>query len=176
MGIWKWMKHVPFSPLARSIRCRSGVSRKLPACVLIALLVASPLAAKPSFGFRIMPGYYIPVGDTLLKPGFGVSGSFDFFPVSYLGFFVDGEYVSIGPRQCVRDQPFRRQLRYELCLVPGRALDATRRPHGRRLLGIAKRHEPVRPLRRCARVGRLPDQSRRQRRSPYGRQALCLPP
>jgi tetratricopeptide (TPR) repeat protein len=96
MGIWKWMKHASFSPLARSARCLSGAGRRLPACVLIALLAAAPLAAKPTFGFRIMPGYYIPVGDTLLKPGFGVSGTFDFFPVSYLGFFIDGEYVSIG--------------------------------------------------------------------------------
>lgn len=97
MGIWKWMKHTAISPLCRARTASSRVAgRRLPACVLIALLAAAPLAAKPTFGFRIMPGYYIPVGDSLLKPGFGVDGSFDFFPVSFLGFFVDGEYVSIG--------------------------------------------------------------------------------
>ncbi len=66
------------------------------AIILVILFTARPLVASPSFAFRVMPGYYVPVGDDYLKPGAGGSIAVDFLPTSFFGFTADGEYVSVG--------------------------------------------------------------------------------
>lgn len=97
MGIWKWMKGTSCSPLIGRNR---GASVRLPVFVLVCALSSVPLSAKPSFALRVMPAWYLPVGDSFLDTkmtgGPGGAVALDFKPFRNIGFFVDGEYVSVG--------------------------------------------------------------------------------
>lgn len=83
MGIWKWMKN-------------TKARRYIPVLVLVVFFTSGTLSSEPTLGFRVLPGYYIPLGDSLLQPGFGGALVVDFMPISAFGFFAQGEYVNVG--------------------------------------------------------------------------------
>lgn len=62
---------------------------------LVCLLSAANTGAEFSVGMRVMPGYYIPIGETVLHSGPGAAAVVDFHLFPAFSVFVQGEYVSI---------------------------------------------------------------------------------
>jgi tetratricopeptide (TPR) repeat protein len=68
----------------------------LPVMALVILLPVKELSANPTFGARLMPGYTIPLGNSIVLYGLGGAAAFDFMPVDWFGVFVQGEYMSLA--------------------------------------------------------------------------------
>jgi hypothetical protein len=99
MGIWTWMTkrkssrvHGRPGRLVRSVRPVKFV----PTLVLVCLIPAGTAVAAPSVGFRLIPGYTVPIGDTVFQYGVGGGLAVDFMPVSFFGFVAEGEYMNLG--------------------------------------------------------------------------------
>jgi tetratricopeptide (TPR) repeat protein len=93
MGIWKWMTKGKSSRVpGRADR----VGKLVPAIVLVCLIPAGTMTAAPSVGFRLIPSWSAPLGDTPFQYGVGGALAIDLMPVSFFGFVAQGEYVNLG--------------------------------------------------------------------------------
>lgn len=68
------------------------------AILLASVGLSLPYAASAEWTAQVsvIPGFYIPLGDTLLQSGPGGAVVLDFMPSAWLGFFAQGEYVSVS--------------------------------------------------------------------------------
>jgi tetratricopeptide (TPR) repeat protein len=93
MAIRKWMTKIGYLPGSRR---QKFFVRKLPLAAAAFLCASGFISADLTTGVRVLPSVAIPVGDTLFKQGYGIAAAFDVMPVSWFGFFAEGDYVSLG--------------------------------------------------------------------------------
>ena len=93
MAIRKWMTKYRLIPGSCK---RDDHWRKIPLAMAYCLCAAGFLNADFTTGVRVLPSVSIPLKTGVFTQGFGMTTALDFMPKSYFGFFVQGEYISMG--------------------------------------------------------------------------------